>query len=169
MEVQAEYGKEEAKKKKHLQLHQVRDNNSNASLKMRLQRNEMIATDHDRTNTIQIRWDETEYDLQMNDNDNDNGVGSELELEEGRYEKEANGLKLESIKLELVQQLAPRIGSVIMSQLQEANPEVNLVIPEFLSPIIPRDASSTPHNGQSSGETVVGNVNQGEQLNGEKA
>uniref|UniRef100_A0A803N898 Uncharacterized protein n=1 Tax=Chenopodium quinoa TaxID=63459 RepID=A0A803N898_CHEQI len=63
-------------------------------------------------------------------------------------------------KILVGQQLAPSIGSVIMSQLQEANPEVNLVIPEFLSQIIPRDASSTLHNGQSSGVTVVGNVNQ---------
>ncbi|XP_021851010.1 uncharacterized protein [Spinacia oleracea] len=62
---------------------------------------------------------------------------------------------LQSMKTELVQQLAPHVVSMIVSQIQEANPEINIVIPDFVTPSIQKDASSAPHvserNGQSDG------------------
>lgn len=52
---------------------------------------------------------------------------------------------LQSMQTQLVQQIAPSVASVILSQLQEANPGINLVIPDFVIPSTPKDASSAPH------------------------
>ncbi|KNA18169.1 hypothetical protein SOVF_073310, partial [Spinacia oleracea] len=67
----------------------------------------------------------------------------------------------EEMKDVLVKQLLPSLATAILSQLQEANPGMNIVIPESLTPSTPRDASSAPHhvieqNGLStkSGATV---------------
>uniref|UniRef100_A0A803MRW0 Uncharacterized protein n=1 Tax=Chenopodium quinoa TaxID=63459 RepID=A0A803MRW0_CHEQI len=62
---------------------------------------------------------------------------------------------LESMQSQLVQQLAPSVTIAILTQLRDANPEINLVIPDFAIPSAPKDASSAPHllvdqNGQSS-------------------
>ena len=62
---------------------------------------------------------------------------------------------LQSMKTELVHQLAPHVVSMIVSQLQEANPEINIVIPDFVTLSTPKDAASAPRvseqNGQSGG------------------
>ncbi|KNA09516.1 hypothetical protein SOVF_152930, partial [Spinacia oleracea] len=59
------------------------------------------------------------------------------------------------MKTELVHQLAPHVVSMIVSQLQEANPEINIVIPDFVTSSTPKDAASAPRvseqNGQSGG------------------
>ncbi|KMS64729.1 hypothetical protein BVRB_017290, partial [Beta vulgaris subsp. vulgaris] len=62
---------------------------------------------------------------------------------------------LQSMETQLVQKLAPSVASVILSQIQAANPGVDLVIPDFSSGTIPRDASRDQHptsdsNGQAS-------------------
>ncbi|XP_021744089.1 uncharacterized protein LOC110710143 isoform X1 [Chenopodium quinoa] len=62
---------------------------------------------------------------------------------------------LESMQSQLVQQLAPSATTAILTQLWDANPGINLVIPDFAIPSAPKDASSAPHllvdqNGQSS-------------------
>lgn len=61
---------------------------------------------------------------------------------------------LESMQTQLVQQLAPSVTTAILTQLRDANPGINLVIPDFAILSAP-DASSAPHllvdqNGQSS-------------------
>uniref|UniRef100_A0A803MQV7 Transposase n=1 Tax=Chenopodium quinoa TaxID=63459 RepID=A0A803MQV7_CHEQI len=62
---------------------------------------------------------------------------------------------LESMQSQLVQQLAPSVTTAILTQLRDANPGINLVIPDFAIPSAPKDASSAPHllvdqNGKSS-------------------
>ncbi|KMT06450.1 hypothetical protein BVRB_7g161190 [Beta vulgaris subsp. vulgaris] len=62
---------------------------------------------------------------------------------------------LQSMETQLVQKLAPSVASVILSQIQAANPGVDLVIPDFSSGTIPRDASrdqqpTSDSNGQAS-------------------
>lgn len=64
------------------------------------------------------------------------------------------------MKTELAQQLAPSIVSIIVSQLQEANPGIDLVIPNFVSPSIPKDASSVPTASVQNGQSTSGAVNQ---------
>lgn len=70
---------------------------------------------------------------------------------------------LESMRTELVQQLAPTLATMIVTQLQEANPGMDLVVPDFLGSAIAKDANSAPHmderNGQS-GDTLNETVNQ---------
>uniref|UniRef100_A0A803MQF2 Uncharacterized protein n=1 Tax=Chenopodium quinoa TaxID=63459 RepID=A0A803MQF2_CHEQI len=65
---------------------------------------------------------------------------------------------------QLVQQLAPSVTTAILTQLRDANPGINLVIPDFAIPSAPKDASSAPHllvdqNGQSSKSDAT--INQG--------
>uniref|UniRef100_A0A803LZ94 Uncharacterized protein n=1 Tax=Chenopodium quinoa TaxID=63459 RepID=A0A803LZ94_CHEQI len=52
---------------------------------------------------------------------------------------------LESMQSQLVQQLAPSVTTAILTQLRNANPGINLVIPDFAIPLAPKDASSAPH------------------------
>lgn len=52
---------------------------------------------------------------------------------------------LESMQAQLVQQLAPTITTAILTQLRDANPGINLVIPDFVMASTPKDASSAPH------------------------
>uniref|UniRef100_A0A803N9D5 Cation efflux protein cytoplasmic domain-containing protein n=1 Tax=Chenopodium quinoa TaxID=63459 RepID=A0A803N9D5_CHEQI len=70
-------------------------------------------------------------------------------------EAEASQEFLESMQSQLVQQLAPSVTTAILTQLRDANPGINLFIPDFEIPSAPKDASSAPHllvdqNGQSS-------------------
>ncbi|XP_056682689.1 uncharacterized protein [Spinacia oleracea] len=78
---------------------------------------------------------------------------------------------LQSMKTKLVHQLAPHVVSMIVSQLQEANPEINIVIPDFVTLSTPKDAASAPRvseqNGQSGGTSRTINQEHGE-LNGEE-
>uniref|UniRef100_A0A803LSU4 Uncharacterized protein n=1 Tax=Chenopodium quinoa TaxID=63459 RepID=A0A803LSU4_CHEQI len=52
---------------------------------------------------------------------------------------------LENMQAQLVQQLAPSVTTAILTQLRDANPGINLVIPDFAIPSAPKDAYSAPH------------------------
>ncbi|XP_057247174.1 uncharacterized protein LOC125492854 [Beta vulgaris subsp. vulgaris] len=52
---------------------------------------------------------------------------------------------LQSMETQLVQKLAPSVASVILSQIQAANPGVELVIPDFSIGTKPKDASRDQH------------------------
>ncbi|XP_019104833.3 uncharacterized protein LOC104893336 [Beta vulgaris subsp. vulgaris] len=52
---------------------------------------------------------------------------------------------LQSMETQLVQKLAPSMASVILSQIQAANPGVELVIPDFSIGTKPKDASRDQH------------------------
>uniref|UniRef100_A0A803N708 Uncharacterized protein n=1 Tax=Chenopodium quinoa TaxID=63459 RepID=A0A803N708_CHEQI len=71
---------------------------------------------------------------------------------------------LENMQAQIVQQLAPSVTTAILTQLRDANPGINLVIPDFAIPSAPKDASSAPHllvdqNGQSSKSGATINQN----------
>ncbi|KMS99254.1 hypothetical protein BVRB_2g046910 isoform A [Beta vulgaris subsp. vulgaris] len=52
---------------------------------------------------------------------------------------------LQRMETQLVQKLAPSVASVILSQIQAANPGVELVIPDFSIGTKPNDASRDQH------------------------
>uniref|UniRef100_A0A803MAL7 Uncharacterized protein n=1 Tax=Chenopodium quinoa TaxID=63459 RepID=A0A803MAL7_CHEQI len=90
----------------------------------------------------------------------DNSEGSESRSEEGYYKGNELGFDIAVCFLAL--QLVPGLTTAVLTQLCEANPGINLVIPDFVMPSAPNDASSAPRlfidqNGQSSksGGTVT--------------
>ncbi|XP_021749346.1 uncharacterized protein LOC110715079 [Chenopodium quinoa] len=81
---------------------------------------------------------------------------------------------LASMQAQLVQQLAPSVTTAVLTQHQEANPEINLVVPDFVMPLVRNDASSAPHqltnktnqNGQSKSGATVNQVH--DELDGDE-
>ncbi|XP_021843888.1 uncharacterized protein [Spinacia oleracea] len=96
-------------------------------------------------------------------------VGSGVTKNDVQKRDKGSGLIFpEEMKADLVKQLMPSFATAILSQLQEANPGINIVIPESLSTSTPRDASSAPHhvseqNGQSTKTGATVSQVQGEQ------